>query len=82
MNITLPLAVEQSLTPEAAALHLAIGLFVSEEASLGHAADIAGMSPANFLVELGIRRISPHYDRQEFAQDVATIERLDLLLDR
>ena len=82
MNITLPPAVEQTLTPEAAALHLAIGLFVSEEASLGQAADIAGMSPANFLVELGTRRISPHYGREEFAQDVATIERLSVLLDR
>lgn len=82
MNITLPPAIEQTLTPQSAALHLAVGLFVSEEASLGQAADIAGMSPANFLSELGARRIPVHYGREEFAQDVATIERLETLSDR
>ncbi len=35
MNILLPAAVEQTLTSEAAALHLAIGLLVCEQATHG-----------------------------------------------
>jgi predicted HTH domain antitoxin len=53
--------VEKSLSPESAALHLAIGLFVGEEATLGQAAQIAGLPQAAFLRELGKRRIPIHY---------------------
>jgi len=42
MQLTLPDAVESKLSPKDAALHLAIGLFVTEEATLGQAAEIAG----------------------------------------
>ena len=42
MQLTLPDGVEAKLSPMGAALHLAIGLFVTEEATLGQAAEIAG----------------------------------------
>lgn len=76
MNIALPEPLEARLTPEMAALHLAIGLFVAEEVTLGDASRIAGLSQGQFLRELGRRRIPQHYGLDEFAQDLATIATL------
>ena len=53
-----------------------IGLFVSEETTLGQAAQIAGMSQADFLRELGQRRIPIHYGSEELAADLRTVESL------
>lgn len=74
MQLTLPEAVEKRLSPEEAALHLAIGLFVSEEATLGQAAEIAGLTQAAFLKELGRRRIPLHYGMGELAEDLKVVE--------
>ena len=74
MQLTLPEFVEATLSPQMAALHLAIGLFVTEEVTLGQAADIAGLTQAVFLKELGARRISMHYGAEELAEDLAVIE--------
>ena len=76
MELTLPTAVEQKLSPRKAALHLAIGLFVSEEATLGQAAEVAGMTQSEFLGELGSRKIPIHYGPEELAEDLATVEKL------
>ncbi len=74
MKLTLPDAVELKLSPKNAALHLAIGLFVTEEATLGQAAEIAGLTQAAFLKELGRRRIPIHYGPQELAEDLRAVE--------
>lgn len=74
MELTLPKPLDERLTPKDAALHLAIGLFVSEEATLGQASKTAGLSQAEFLRELGRRQISVHYGESEFAEDLATVE--------
>ena len=74
MQLTLPEAVETRLTPRAAALHLAIGMFVGEEATLGQAAEIAGLTHAAFLKELGHRRIPMHYGAEELAEDLHVVE--------
>jgi predicted HTH domain antitoxin len=74
MQLTLPDAVESKLSPKDAVLHLAIGLFVTEEATLGQAAEIAGLTQAAFLKELGRRRIPIHYGPQELAEDLRTVE--------
>lgn len=74
MQLTLPDAVESKLSPKDAALHLAIGLFVTEEATLGQAAEIAGLTQAAFLKELGRRRIPIHYGPQELAEDLRAVE--------
>lgn len=76
MTLILPDNLEARLSPQATALHLAIGLFVTEEATLGQAAQVAGLSQADFLRELGQRRISIHYGREELAADLATVESL------
>jgi predicted HTH domain antitoxin len=74
MQLKLPAAVEAKLSPEDAALHLAIGLFVAEEVTLGQAAEIAGLTQAAFLKELGQRRIPIHYGPQELAEDLRVVE--------
>ena len=74
MQLTLPETVETTLSPRRAALHLAIGLFVSEEATLGQAAEIAGLTQAAFLKELGARHLSTHYGMDELAEDLKVVE--------
>ena len=75
MTITLPAEIEQRISPQEAALHIAIGLFADDKITLGQAASIAGLSKSTFLQELGKRRISVHYDIQELDQDIATIQK-------
>jgi predicted HTH domain antitoxin len=74
MVLILPKAVEGSLSPRKAALHLAIGLFVTEEATLGQASEIADLTQADFLKELGRRRIPLHYGPEELAEDLKVVE--------
>jgi predicted HTH domain antitoxin len=76
MILTLPENLEARLSPRDTALHLAIGLFVTEEATLGQAAQVAGMSQAEFLRELGQRHIPIHYGSEELAADLRTVESL------
>ena len=83
MTITVPLpaVLEQKMQPCDAKLHLAVGAFAAEEVTLGQAAEIAGISQTDFMRELSRRRIPMHYDREEFAEDLKTIARLNEQLD-
>jgi predicted HTH domain antitoxin len=74
MQLTLPEEVETRLSPKDAALPLALGLFVTEEVTLGQAAEIAGLTQAAFLKQLGRRRIPIHYGPQELAEDLRAVE--------
>jgi predicted HTH domain antitoxin len=76
MEIALPAPFEGNLAPARAALHLAIGLYTAEEATLGQAAEAAGLSQSEFLRELGRRRIALHYGREDFAEDLASLREL------
>ena len=76
MELTLPASLRDRLSPKDAALHLGIGLFVTEEATLGQAAQTAGLSQADFLRELGRRRIPIHYGRDELQADLTVVEAL------
>jgi predicted HTH domain antitoxin len=76
MQLELPSEVEARLSPESVALHLAIGLFVTEEATLGQASAVAGLPQAQFLRELGRRRIPIHYGADELAEDLSAIAQL------
>jgi hypothetical protein len=58
--LTLRKPLEERLSPQVAALHLAIGPFVTEEATLGQAAPSAGLSQADFLRAFGRRSIPIH----------------------
>jgi len=74
MILTLPENIEARLSPQSTALHLAIGLFVSDESTLGQAAEIAGISQEDFLRELGQRRIPIHYGSEELAADLKAVD--------
>ncbi len=76
MELTLPKPLDKRLSVQDAALHLAFGLFVTEEATLGQAAQTAGLSQAAFLRELGRRRIPIHYGPEELAADLQAVEAL------
>ena len=76
MTLTLPETLETRLSPESLVLHLAIGLFVSQEATLGQAAQVAGRSQADFLRDLGRRRIPIHYGNEELTADLQAVEAL------
>ena len=76
MELTLPKPLDERLSAKDAALHLAFGLLVTEEATLGQAAQTAGLSQAAFLRELGRRRIPIHYGPDELAADLRTVEAL------
>ena len=76
MIVELPRQLERRLTKREAALHFAIGLFVDEETTLGQSAEIAGMSQAEFLQELGRRRVPIHYGVEELNADLTTVAEL------
>ena len=67
MNATLSLeipgdALEAAhMTADEAKLELAIALFARERLSMGKAAELSGLSVAEFQMHLGGRKISPHY---------------------
>ena len=76
MILTLPKRLEARLSPQSTALHLAIGLFVAEEATLGQAAEVAGLTQADFLRQLGRRHIPIHYGADELRGDLQAVETL------
>lgn len=76
MELTLPKPLDERISQRSAALHLAIGLFVSEEATLGQAAQTAGISQSEFLRELARRRIPIHYGEAELAADLEAVKAL------
>lgn len=54
---------------------IALLLFQQDKLTLGQASEFAGMSQLEFQRLLGSLRISVHYDRQEFADDLNTLYR-------
>jgi len=76
MIISLPDVLAAKLTPDDAALNLAVGLFTAEKLTMGQAAEVAGVSQNEFMRELGRRKISLHYGLEEFADDLETIRHL------
>ena len=65
-----------NVSPQRLQLEAAIGLYTSDDVTLGQAAAIAGISQSELLHELGRRGVCVHYDVQEFEQDLQTLERL------
>ena len=61
------------LTPQAARIDLAVGLYADRRATLGQAARIAGISQPEFQRELGRRHVPMNYDVAEFEADLHTL---------
>ena len=75
MIIPLPDVLEERLTAQDAALHLALGLFLDQRITLGQGAAIAGTSQSDFLRELGRRRIPVHYEESDALADIAAVRK-------
>lgn len=67
------------MTPGALKLELALALFQQRKLGFGKARELAGMTAADFQLELGRRKIPVHYDVTDFADDVATLKASGLL---
>jgi predicted HTH domain antitoxin len=76
MKFTLPESLEARLSPESTALHLAIGLYVAGETTLGQSAEVARLSQTDFLRELGNRRIPICYGAEDLAEDLRAVDSL------
>ena len=59
-----------------ALVDIAIGLYKREQASLGRAAEISGLSSPEFPDELGRRRIPVNYEAEDLRVDLDTLKRL------
>ncbi|HEY1719005.1 MAG TPA: UPF0175 family protein [Verrucomicrobiae bacterium] len=60
----------QPLTSEQAQLDFAIGLYTGRHASLGRAAEVAGLPKVLFMRELGTRGICRNYTVEDALHDV------------
>lgn len=76
MTLALPEALERGHSTEWAALHFAIGLYVSKEVTLGQAAEVAGLSQAEFQRELGARQIAINYTMEDLKSDLQAVREL------
>ncbi len=54
-------------------LELAVHLYSQGRLAIGKARELAGMTLWEFRQVLGARRIPPHYDVEEFREDLATL---------
>jgi predicted HTH domain antitoxin len=81
MNLEVPQDVLDSARLSAAELktELAIALYAQRRLSIGKARELAGMSLWEFRQVLAPRRISPHYDETDLAEDVQSLRDLGRL---
>ena len=81
MSLEVPRDVLESARLSAAELkiELAIALYAQHRLSTGKARELAGMSLWEFRQVLASRRIAPHYDESDLAEDVQTLRELGRL---
>ena len=56
-------------------VELAVLLYSQKRLSIGKARELANLSLWEFRQLLGARQIAPHYDLEEFQEDLATLNR-------
>lgn len=74
MQITVPDAIVAELSEKEILLDLAIGLYVREHATMGQAAEVAGITVPEFQLHLGKRGICVNYNEDDFASDLLVLE--------
>ncbi len=81
MNLEVPQDVLESarLSADELKTELAIALYAQQRLSIGKARELAGMSLWEFRQLLASRRIPPHYDESDLAEDVKTLQALGRL---
>lgn len=65
-----------NLTHQEALVDFAVGLYTEKKVTLGRSAQIAGMSQAEWLKELGRRKVFVHYDLDDLEDDLNVIRKL------
>jgi predicted HTH domain antitoxin len=65
-----------ALSERDALVDIAIGLYKREEVSMGRAAEVAGLSTPQLLVELGRRHIPINYSVDDLKSDLVTLKEL------
>ena len=78
MTLTIPTERlgDVALNERDAVVDIAIGLYKRQLVSLGRAAEVAGLTSAQFLAELGRRRIPINYGVDELREDLTTLKNL------
>jgi predicted HTH domain antitoxin len=81
LNLEVPQDVLESARLSVADLktELAVALYAQQRLSIGKARELAGMSLWEFRQMLASRRIAPHYDEGDLAEDVKTLRELGRL---
>ncbi len=75
MELTLPVHIEGSLTPDEARMGLALGLYVSGKLGFGRAATVAGVSWPAFQKAMARQRLPMDYTTDDLHEDVEAMER-------
>ncbi len=70
MTIDLPDAADLKITSEEAKVDFAVGLYTGKHASLGRAAQAAGMPKVLFMQELARRGVGMHYTMEAVEHDM------------
>lgn len=76
MTIEVPDAANLQVTQEEAKLDLAVGLYTGKHASLGRAAQAAGIPKVLFMQELARRGIAMHYTMEALEHDIQMAHQL------
>lgn len=67
------------LSPSELKVEMAVHLYTQGRLSIGKARELAGMALWEFRQVLASRRISPHYDKVDLDEDMATLRGLGRL---
>ncbi len=67
------------MTPVELKRELAFALYAQDKISLGKARELAELTVWQFQDGLAARAIPPHYDLEEFAEDVAALREVERL---
>lgn len=70
MTIELPDATNVKVSAKEAQLDFAVGLYTGKHASLGRAAQVAGIPKILFMQELGKRGVAMHYTIEDVEHDM------------
>lgn len=76
MTIELPDATNVKVSAKEAQLDFAVGLYTGKHASLGRAAQVAGMPKVIFMKELARRGVAMHYTMEALEHDIQMARQL------
>lgn len=76
MSFTIPdfIVASSRMSEPALMQEIAIMLYAKDKLTLGHASQLANMKQDAFQRLLGSRKIPPHYDVEDFNQDIENLK--------